>query len=70
MMIINAPDNLLQVQCYKCKVVFNVHPMANMNADWIINCELHKKQHAAYLQDNCRHGLHDSSCIKCGKLYK
>ena len=42
MIIINKPEELMEVQCYLCKTIMKVHPMSNMNADWVRNCELHK----------------------------
>lgn len=27
--------------CYKCKSLFYVHHMANMNSDFVLKCELH-----------------------------
>lgn len=41
MLIINKPDDLHDVQCYKCKRIMKAHPMANMNSDYFTNCELH-----------------------------
>lgn len=41
MIVINKPDDLLDVQCYKCKRIMKAHPMSNMNSDYFTNCELH-----------------------------
>lgn len=43
MLIVNKPDNLNQVKCYKCETFFYVHPMQCMNSPFITNCDLHKK---------------------------
>lgn len=42
MMIINQPENeLVSVQCYKCKSVFKMHPMSNLSGPCFTDCSLH-----------------------------
>lgn len=70
-MIVNKPEQLDEVQCYKCKSVFKVHPMQCMNSPFITNCELHKPK--------CNHE-HDgmiytsnppqNKCRLCGEFYR
>jgi hypothetical protein len=62
MIILNKPEQLIQVQCYRCKSIMDVHPMTNMNAPWITDCNKHKKVSDKYKQDNCRHGIYENSC--------
>lgn len=52
MIIINKPPEswkeiLLDVKCYRCGREMKVSPMTNMNAHWLIDCELHKKENSA-----------------------
>lgn len=43
MIVINKPDNtLIEVQCYKCKTIIKLHPMQNMNGDYVNDCNLHR----------------------------
>lgn len=41
--IINKDDHLMLVKCFKCKTEFFVHPLQNMNTDYVTDCELHRK---------------------------
>jgi hypothetical protein len=40
---VNAPPNTLpNTKCYKCKSEFYVHPLCSINADFILDCNLHR----------------------------
>lgn len=72
MIIVNKPINdLIDIQCYKCKKIFKVHPMQSRDAPFITDCELHNSK--------CEHecdGLAyytsppPSRCKKCGEYYR
>lgn len=44
MFVINKPDNLEEVQCYKCKTIMKTHPMSNLYSDYFAKCEIHNKE--------------------------
>jgi hypothetical protein len=83
MIIVNKPQQLIDVQCYKCKAIFQVYPLTNMNADWITNCDKHRPDiqmnHSQDDVNRCQHE-HDgmiytsnppqNKCIKCGEFYR
>lgn len=72
MIIVNKPTHdLIDVQCYICKAIFQVSPMHNSNSPFIVDCELHKPK--------CKHECDgqayyssppQSKCTKCGEFYK
>ena len=33
MVIINKPEDLIDVQCYQCGLIMRVHPMTNMHSE-------------------------------------
>lgn len=69
MIIVNKPqDALIDAQCYKCKTIFNLHPMQNMNTDYVNDCALHRKacQHEQDF-DNCHPTK--NKCRKCEEFY-
>lgn len=42
MIIINKPENeIVECKCYKCGAIIRLHPMSNMNAPYVTDCELH-----------------------------
>lgn len=42
MIIVNNPTkDFIDVQCYKCKKIFQVHPMHNSNSPFFVDCDLH-----------------------------
>ncbi len=85
MIIINKPEQLLEVQCYKCKSIFSVHPMVSMNAPCITDCSRHKS-HVTPCQHESDGENYDTTptfppdgkpivrvqfkCIKCGEFYR
>lgn len=45
MLIINKPENEIEmVQCYKCKVILELHPASNLNSPYVTDCNLHKPE--------------------------
>ena len=80
MLTINKPNELEQVQCYKCKAVMHAHPMTNINSEYFTNCDLHKCQHESdgmlYCTsprgsqgDKWNSDAEQSKCKKCGEHY-
>ncbi len=72
MIIVNKPDSLIDIQCYRCKAIIPVHPMTNLNSPWITNCGMHESflassdhENNKNKQGNCRHGINDNSCDNC-----
>lgn len=44
MMQVNTPlYEWVTVQCYKCRAIFEMHPLQNINAEFVTNCNLHPK---------------------------
>jgi len=82
MIIINKPEELIEVQCYKCKSIIKTHPAANLNSLFFTNCGLHKQEvldgYSAAICD-CKHesdGMIYTShppqnkCKICGMFYR
>lgn len=67
MMIVNKPDLLADVQCYKCGAVWVMHPSANMNDAFVTDCNLHKSKCEHEWIGNASNITH---CKKCGEFYK
>ncbi len=73
MIIVNKPTELLDVQCFKCKASWKMHPMTNMNSAYVQDCALHNKptdgDSAATLPPRCSDGSHvyddKKRCIIC-----
>lgn len=42
MKIVNKPSELEEFKCYLCGTIFKVHPLMNINSDFVKNCELHR----------------------------
>jgi hypothetical protein len=81
MIIINKPEELLDVQCYRCKVIMKAHPMTNMNSEYFTNWEMHHPQplqtkdvcihESDYaISQDCLHPIVSLDCRKCGEFYK
>lgn len=73
MIIVNAPETLIDFKCYKCNAILKAHPMTNMNAPWITDCSRHK----SYITP-CEHESDAKvyfsnpvqyKCNKCGEFY-
>jgi hypothetical protein len=43
MIIINKPDEAIDVQCYRCGLIMRVSLMANMNSEYFTDCNIHRK---------------------------
>jgi hypothetical protein len=78
MMVINKPDKLTQVQCYKCKTIMNAHPMSNINSPYFTECDIHIENNCSHESDGERYAMCDkkgvlntvvNKCAKCGDLY-
>lgn len=45
MTTVNNPiPELIEVRCFKCNMVFKVHPMQNATSPYITDCDLHKEK--------------------------
>lgn len=78
MIIINAPKDLIEVQCYTCKIIMKAHPMSNMNSDYFTNCQSHRKQ-CKHEDENMAYEFHHPGelgalkirrCKHCREFYK
>lgn len=76
MIEVNKPiDTTPNVRCYKCKSEFYVHPLVNMNAPYITDCELHNPS-CEHESDGDTYGHIQKGrepsylCIKCGEFYR
>lgn len=81
MMIINKPEEIKELQCFKCKSILLAHSYSNINSDYFTNCELHRKTNYEHelirgmheLVDKCEHQddgncyLSNPSKVKCIK---
>jgi len=69
-MIINQPEELLAVQCYKCKKIMNVHPMSNINSEYFKECSIHNL--CEHESDGMIYTSNppQNKCKKCGEFYK
>ena len=85
MIIINKPDEFLDVQCYRCNTIMKIHPMTNMNSDYFSECKLHKKECShesdygfwiktdisyARFQNYQPNTDNFAKCTKCGAFYR
>ena len=68
MLQVNMPEPLTDVQCYKCKTIFSVHPAINLNSPFITDCAHYRRDK----EDTCKHDYGwcnvGMQCIRCGKL--
>ncbi len=69
MLIINKPEELIEVQCHRCKRIMKAHPMANIMSDYYTICELHNCKHES---DDMIYTSHPpkNKCKKCGEFYR
>ncbi len=55
MIIVNKPtqdEQLIKVQCYKCKAIFFVRPLQNTYSNFIKYCHLHNENIAHPIEEN------------------
>lgn len=70
MMVINKPDDLIEVQCYKCKTIIKTHPMSNMHSDYFKDCQTHIKECPHEAQSTGGEQFEYQTCRLCGEHYK
>jgi hypothetical protein len=69
MIVINKPEELIDVQCYRCKATMKASPFSNMNSDYFTDCQLHKPLPIVQSSGTNLDCKHDSdSMIYCSSL--
>lgn len=76
MIEVNKPeDTTPNTRCYKCKAEFYVHPMGNINSDFVKNCSLHNPNYCEHESDyaisqDTNPPVINKHCKKCGEFYR